>query len=136
MHEEETTTLPEGCASAGIVAFALACALLFPYCGRCQTHFQFNTSTVMMQDSFGRMDVGSASWPVHAHGDTLEIGIPARPIVWYGIRWIATEGGHLYFNTPVFSAHYDPGPGGKSIVIRLDGIIRVMELYERMTTRL
>lgn len=133
---DETTTLPEGCASAGIVALALACALLFPYCGRCQQHFKFNTSTVVMQDSTGRMDVGSASWPVHAHGDTLEIGIPAKPIVWYGIRWEVTEGGHLYYNTPFFSAHYDPGPGGRSIVIRLDGVIRVMELYERMTTKI
>jgi hypothetical protein len=134
---EETTTIPEGCrATATVAMFAVIFLLLFPHCGRCQEHFRFNTSTVIMQDSAGRMDVGSASWPVWAHGDTLEIGIGREIRLWYGIKWIRTDGGHLYFNGPFFSAHYDPGPGGRSIVIRLDGVIRVMELYEKTTTRL
>lgn len=122
--------------AATIAAFFIALFLLFPRCGKSQEVFRFNTSTVIMADTSGRMDTGLASWPVLAHGDTLEIAIPTKPITWWGIHWIEMDGGDLYYNTATFSAHYSPGPGGKSLIVRPSGAVRVIELYEHATTRM
>ena len=119
--------------------FALLTVLmLFARCSQCraQVHFAFNTSTVVMVDTAGQMDVGSASWPVIASGDSLLIGCPARPLLWHRIAWVKMDDGSLHFLSPYFIAHYSPGPGGKSLMIRKRGRIRSMEFYEKQTTKL
>ena len=116
----------------------LTLLMLFARCSQCrgQVHFAFNTSTVVMVDTAGQMDVGSASWPVIASGDSLLIGCPARPLLWHRIAWVKMDDGSLHFLSPYFIAHYSPGPGGKSLMIRKRGRIRSMEFYEKQTTKL
>lgn len=116
--------------AAGVL---LTLLMLFARCSQClaQGYFRFNTSTVVMVDTTGRMDVGSASWPVIASGDSLLIGIPARPLLWHGIKWVKMDNGDLHCLTPFFRAHYKPGPGGKSLLVMPAGAIRVIELYEK-----
>ena len=122
-----------------IALYALLTVLmLFARCSQCrgQVHFQFNTSTVVMVDTAGQMDVGSASWPIIASGDSLRIESPAKPMLWNKIIWQTTDTGEMYCITPYFQAHYSPGPGGKSLMIRKRGRIRSMEFYEKQTTKL
>lgn len=122
----------DGCARPAAIITALIIALLLmPRCGRGQIVFHFNTSTVVMEDTTGQMDTGSASWPVIASGDSLIIGIPARPLLWHGIKWVKMDNGDLHCMTPHFRAHYKPGPGGKSLLVMPAGAIRVIELYEK-----
>ena len=122
-----------------LALYALLTVLMFfARCSQCrgQVHFQFNTSTVVMVDTAGQMDVGSASWPVIASGDSLLIGCPALPLMWHRITWIRMDDGSLHFLSPYFIAHYLPGPGGQSLYIRPMGAIREMEFYEKPTTKL
>jgi len=116
----------------------LTLLFLFAKCSDCkgQVHFQFNSSTVVMVDTTGRMDVGSASWPVIASGDSLLIGCPSLPLMWHGVKWERMDSGDLYFFSPVLIARYSTGPGGQALYIRPMGAIREMELYERNTTKL
>ncbi len=116
----------------------LTLLMLLARCSDCrgQVHFRFNTSTVIMVDAFGQMDVGSASWPVIASGDSLIVGMPGRPLVWYGIRWTETGDGALHCLTAHFYAKYLPGPAGKSLYIRPGGAIKEMEFHERQITKL
>lgn len=126
----------DGCARPAAMITALIIALLLlPKCGRSQEVFRFNTSTVVMEDTTGQMDTGSASWPVIASGDSLLIGIPARPLLWRNLKWVRMDNGDLYCLTPYFRAHYKPGPGGKSLLVMPGSDIRVIELYEKDTTR-
>lgn len=96
-----------------------------------QEVFRFNTSTVVMVDTTGRMDTGFASWPVIASGDTLTIAAPAGPLVWWGIKWIPVDNGDLYCIAPNLRARYSPGPGGQSMALWPVGRMRVIELYEK-----
>lgn len=94
-----------------------------------QTHFDFNTATVIMVDTTGEMTVGNTSWPVRAWRDTLTAG----PLMWYGVKWTETDGGHLWCITPFFRAHYAPGPGGKGLLVMPAGAVKTMEFLERTT---
>ena len=131
-----TTTLPTiDRLAAG--AF-LTLLMLLARCSDCrgQVHFRFNTSTVVMVDTFGQMDVGSASWPVTASGDSLVIGMPGNRLVRHGITWTRTNDGAMHFITSNFYAKYLPGPAGKSLYIRPGGAIKEMEFHERAVTKL
>ena len=121
-----------------LLAAVLTILMLFARCSDCrgQVVFAFNTSTVVMKDTTGQMDVGLASWPVIATGDSLIIGCPGVPLLWYGIHWVRMDDGSLHYLTPYFQAHYLPGPGGKSLYLRPSGSIREMEFHERVTTKL
>jgi hypothetical protein len=96
-----------------------------------QEVFRFNTITVMMQDTSGETTVGSTSWPIWAHGDTLSAG----PLLWWGLKWEVMDSGAMYCATPFFQAKYSPGPGGKALMVRPAGAIKVMEFYERETLK-
>lgn len=133
-HDNDERPITDGC--AGILAAIIALMLMFPRCGHGQDVFRFNTSAVVMVDTSGQMDAGLASWPVVACGDSLFVGIPTRPLKWRGLKWVLTDNGDLHCIKPYFWAHYKPGPGGKSLMIRPMGAIRVIELYERPTTKL
>lgn len=121
--------------AAGVL---LTLLMLFARCSQCraQEHFRFNTSTVVMVDTTGQMDVGSASWPVIASSDTLYIGCPTLPLLWHSIRWVRMDDGSLHYLSPYFQAHYLPGPGGQSLYVRPMGAIREIEFYERPTAKL
>ena len=116
----------------------LTVLMMFARCSQCrgQVHFAFNTSTVVMVDTAGQMDVGSASWPIIASGDSLRIGLPAGPMLWWGISWVKMDDGSLHYLPPYFQAHYIPGPGGQSLYIRPMGAIREMEFYEKPTKKI
>jgi hypothetical protein len=130
-HHDEGERIPR--TALAVILFIL---MIFARCSQCrgQELFRFNTSTVVMVDTAGQMDVGSASWPVIASGDSLLIGCPARPLLWHRISWVKMDDGSLHFLSPFFQAHYLPGPGGQSLYVRLTGgAIREMEFYERET---
>lgn len=82
-----------------------------------------------MVDTTGEMTVGNTSWPVRAWRDTLSAG----PLMWYGVKWSETDGGHLWCITPFFRAHYAPGPGGKGLLVMPAGAVKTMEFLERQT---
>ena len=125
-HEREIT---DGCArSAAMVAALIIALLMLPKCGKSQTHFAFNTSTVIMVDTTGEMTIGSASWPVRAHCDTLEIG---RYFLYTGVKWTVMDAGNMICIAPGLLAEYKPGPGGKSLMIAPRGAIRKMEFHEK-----
>lgn len=121
--------ITDGCArSTAMVAALIIALLLLPKCGKTQTHFAFNTSTVIMVDTTGEMTVGSASWPVRAYCDTLEIG---RYFLYTGIKWTVMDAGNMICIAPGLLAEYLPGPGGKSLMIAPRGAIRRMEFHEK-----
>lgn len=115
------------CLIIGLLAFVSCTATVFKCCA--QTHFEFNTSTIIMVDTTGEMTVGNTSWPVRAWCDSLTAG----PMAWHGIKWEEMDGGHLWCITPVFRAHYAPGPGGKGLLIMPAGAIKTIEFLERQT---
>lgn len=108
---------------------ALAVLLLCLY--RCNAQeadlFHFNTSAIVMVDTTGEMSAGGASWRVRAWADTLQCG----PLVWYGIKWEHTDSG-LFFLSPFFQASYLSGPGGQSLLVKPQGSIKIIELYEKV----
>lgn len=121
--------ISDGCAgSAAMIAALVIVLLLLPKCGKTQTHFQFNTSTVIMVDTTGEMTVGSASWPVRASCDTLEIG---RYFLFTGVKWTVLDAGNMICISPGLLAEYKPGPGGKSLMIAPRGAIKSMEFHEK-----
>lgn len=89
--------------------------------------FHFNTSAIVMVDTTGEMTAGGASWRVRAWADTLQCG----PLVWYGIKWEHTDSG-LFFLSPFFQASYLSGPGGQSLLVKPQGAIKIIELYEKV----
>jgi hypothetical protein len=134
-HGKEMTysrEVTDGCAkSAAMIAALIIALLLFPKCGKTQTHFYFNTSTVVMVDNTGQMDTGSASWPVVAAGDSLVIGMPGMRLVERGLQWSKMGNGDMHAMKAGFRAHYKPGPGGKSLLISTAGSVRTIEAYEK-----